>query len=447
MRPIIVGLFAAVLAVAFFPAASAMADSKVPPPPITPEAKTKGMAAAPGLIAAGGIDCQLASARLIGESQDPKTKVKSSFYEIGCKGGEGFIINAGAAGTPPGIFTCLEVAGTPTSGLACLLPDNADPKAGLVPVVAKTDPLCQLGNARGIGQAADRSKTVFEIACQDGGAYVMETSFPVSAAKPAKLTPCMAYADNANVKCTLTTPEAQAGFIDKMAASAGKDCTATNRRFVGVSTAGDYLYEVACQNGKGYVLAQSQVGALSHTIDCTTTDMCTLTDTKAAENEQAGTYTKLARKAGFECDVGKYGYFNVNVPGHEVVELACTNRPDGAVGIFSGSAADTGQVYDCAHSEVMGYRCSFGKPEASYASLTNDLKKLGKTSCVVSNSRTINGLTAEKHGFIEVGCADGNQGYMIEYATTPLEPKNAYVCSEAKGIAGGCTLPHNVKGG
>jgi hypothetical protein len=82
------------------------------------------------------------------------------------------------------------------------------------------------------------------------------------------------------------------------------------------------------------------------------------------------------------------------------------------------------------------------KPDAAYPKLTADLKSLGKASCVVSESRVV-GVSAEKHGYIEVGCADGLPGFMIEYALAPLTPKTALVCAEAKGISGGCTLPHN----
>ena len=62
---------------------------------------------------------------------------------------------------------------------------------------------------------------------------------------------------------------------------------------------------------------------------------------------------------------------------------------------------------------------------------------------MVSASRVV-GLAAQR-GYIEVGCADGLQGYMLEYSLDPLTPKAPLVCSEAKGIGGGCTLPGNVK--
>ena len=84
------------------------------------------------------------------------------------------------------------------------------------------------------------------------------------------------------------------------------------------------------------------------------------------------------------------------------------------------------------------------KPAAAVGSLTAELRALGKMECTVSNSRVV-GVTTDKHGYIEVACSDGLPGYMIEYAMDPMKATSTITCFEAKGIAGGCTLPGNVK--
>ncbi len=173
---------------------------------------------------------------------------------------------------------------------------------------------------------------------------------------------------------------------------------------------------------------------------------CTLTNSAVAETEQAGLYTKLAEAAGFNCSVSKYSPFNVNVPGHEVVELACSNRPDGAVAVFPANSSEKAAIYDCAHAELVGYRCSFTKADLALPHLTDDLRKLGKTSCAVSGERIV-GTTAEQVGYIEVACADGNPGYMISYQLPSMTPKEATACSISKEIAGGCAMPANTKHG
>jgi hypothetical protein len=234
--------------------------------------------------------------------------------------------------------------------------------------------------------------------------------------------------------------------VDKLVAASGKPCTIKDRGFIGQSASKASYYEVACQDGSGYVLQASAADALTKTIPCVEADAiaggCKLTDTRQAKTEQAGLYTQLAKKAGFDCAVSGYAPFGVDLPGKEVVELTCSNRPDGAIAIFPASSSEAGVIYDCAHSELMSYRCSLSKESAAYPKLTADLRGLGKTSCVVSNARTV-GVTADKNGYIEVGCADGLPGYMIEYSMSPLAAKSTLVCAQAKGIGGGCKLAGN----
>jgi hypothetical protein len=224
------------------------------------------------------------------------------------------------------------------------------------------------------------------------------------------------------------------------------------RRYVLTTEDESNYYEVACQDGKGYMLSEKSNGSFGEAVDCAIAEGigggCTLTNARQAQTEEASLYSKLAHNAGFACDVSKYSPFEVNMPGHEVVELACSNRPDGAVAVFPVSGgAEKAVVYDCAHSEVAGFRCGFTKPDASLPTLTADLQKLGKTSCVVSAERFI-ARTTDNQGFIEVACADGAPGYIITYTAQPLAPKEALAClGEGKGIEGGCTLPTNQKHG
>jgi hypothetical protein len=448
MRPIIIGLFVAVMAAALTPAAVAFAASapvKVAPP-VDPDKRARGKSNAPAVIAAAGLDCTLADAQQMGVSTDPKTKVESTFYELACKGNEGFVIAmhkpVGAApATAPDIYTCLEVASSPA---ACILPGNLDPKSGLAPIVSKVDAACVLANAKGVGHATDGSKTVFEVACQDGSGFMLETSFPVSPAKPAKLIPCYIYNQTSNVKCSLTDDASASTYVDRLTTQAVKDCVTKDRRFMGASAAGEFYYEVACQNGQGYIIGQGQDLSITKTISCEDTDQCTLTDVRAHKSEQAGLYTKLAQAGGFDCTVAEYAPFTANLPGHEVVELSCSNRPDGAVAIFAASTSEKPVFYDCAHSELEGYRCGITKPEAALAAMTADLKSLGKNSCTVSASRFL-GLTTDGHGYVEVACADGLPGYTVEYTVKPLAPSQAFPCTGAPPVNGTCQLPGNSK--
>ena len=447
MRRLIIGLFAALMAATLLPTAAFAADAPAKPGPakVDPAAKSKGMAAAPGIITSVGLDCQLADARLIGTSTDPKTKVAQNYYELACTNAEGYVVSvpvkAGTADTQA--YTCLEVAAA--KGATCILPENADPKAGLTALVARDEPGCQMTNARGLGHNA--TVTVLEVACQGGAGYIVDAPYPVTLSKPATFNPCAGITAGMSIQCALTDAATTNGYVATLVAKMGKPCDVKDHRYVGADAKGVAYFEVACQDGKGYMMEVALTGTVSP-IDCAVADNvgggCTLTSSRAAQTEQAGLYSKLAHNAGFACDVSKYGPIQANVPGHEVVELACSNRPDGAVAIFPAASGEKAQIDNCAVSELAGFRCSFSKPEAAYPLLTSDLKALGKTSCVVSGERLV-GTTPEKLCYIEVACADGDPGYVVSYSLATMTPKEAITCSFAKDIAGGCQMPSNTK--
>jgi hypothetical protein len=448
MRSFGIGLAIALVLVAAAPTGAFAAA----PAAVSKDSRAKGMAAAPGLVAAAGLDCNVADARFIGESPpDPKTKAKTSVYELACTGNEGVIVQQIGAATPT-TYTCEQTNEPRPDGkpnqTSCILPGNSDPKAGLLPYIAKSGVTCTPDRIRTLGQSP--TQALFELSCtQDNGGFILQISSPPRLDKPISASPCLALPENGNVSCTLTPRAKQLAVVDKLVAASGKSCAIKDdgRRYIGATQSGQTLYEVACSDGKGYILEQAATGAPT-AVDCAQADAlaggCKLTDAREAKTEQAGLYTQLSKKAGYNCDVSGYAVLpsQAIAPTTEVVEIKCSNRPDGAIAMFPPSGAGT--VYDCAHSEIVGYRCSLTKPAAAYASLTKDLQTLGKTSCTVSDARTV-GVTADKHAYVEVGCSDGLQGYMIEFTQAPLTPKSTIVCNEAKGIAGGCTLPGNTK--
>jgi hypothetical protein len=453
MRPVQIGLVVALVLAALSPSAAWAAKAPATPP-VSKEDKAKGMAAAPALVAAAKADCQVSDARRMGESVDPKTKQKTSFYELACGNNEGLVI-AQTGDEPPLVFTCLE-AGQPRpdgkpSTTQCVLPENADPKAALTAYIAKTGMPCTLDNVRALGHNAQA--TLFELVCKDNpGGFILQTSAPPRLDQPVMMNPCIGYSEEGSVKCTLTDRATQLSMVDRLMAGSGKPCTVKDRAYIGASgKTGDMYFEVACQEGKGYVLEENSKGALSRAIDCVDADAiaggCKLTDTRQAKTEQNRLYSQLAKKAGFNCDVSGYAPLPRTPdisPRSDVVEITCANRPDGAIAVFPAESSQPATIWDCAHSEMAGYRCSMSKPSAAYAKLSGELASFGKKSCSVSNARFV-GITADGRGYNEVACADGLQGYMIEYTTKPqIAMKSVIVCSEAKGIAGGCALPGNT---
>jgi hypothetical protein len=442
MRPIAIGLTAALALAALIPAAVISAPKeKAAATTVDAKSREAGMKAAPAVAQAAGISCTVTDARLIGNDK----KTGTDYYEVACQQGLGFALLA-KKDEKPQSYSCLETAqpaadGKP-SALACILPGNADPKAGLAPYLAKASTACDIQNARAIGAGAKNA--YFEVACKGGTGYIVQTSAPVNIDQEVITNSCLLYEDGSNVSCKLTDKATQLTIVDTLAGASGKSCAVKDKRYV-LSTKTDNYFEVACQDGKGYMLQQTAAtGALAKAIDCAQASYvgggCTLTDSLAAQTEQAGLYTKLSSKAGFDCKVEKYGMLPTNDPRKEIVEMKCSNRPDGGIGVFS---VDKNIVYDCVASELNGYRCSFTKADAVYPRLSADLKGLGKGSCTVSGSRII-GQTATQ-GFVEVACSDGLPGWVIAYplGESAAKPAELLSCLQAKGVGGGCKLPTN----
>jgi hypothetical protein len=430
MRPIGVGL-AIALAVGVLAPVTVMSASKKAAD-IPAAARKQGMAEAPAIVQAGGLGCQVTDARFVGKAKDV------SFYEVDCAQGLGFVVQSGKEG-PPTFFSCIEANTPPAPGkepaAPCLLPGNADPKADLAPFFTAAKIQCTPTQVRGIGQS--KTNAYLEVACQEGPGYVLVTSAPSDATKPVQAQDCLGFDDvEGNIKCTLTDKAARLAVVDSYAAQS--NCQVKDRRYIGATKEGANYFEASCNDGKGYIF-KVVGGALNQSWDCAKAlnilGGCTLTDAREAATAQAGLYSKLSANAGMPCDVDRYALFPPK-DGKEVVEMACKNGT-GGIGFFD--AAGKGTVYNCGHALVAGYKCGLNKADAGYAALTADLKKFGKAECTVSEARAA-GKTAKGTIFVEVACADGLKGYMIEYKDNPVAAVGAASCT----FAGGCSLKGNT---
>lgn len=450
MKRFAIGLTAALAVAILTPAVviSAQKEEKGKPAAVDAKAREAGMKEAPALIQASGAGCTVADARFIGEDK----KAGAKYFEVACNEGMGFALIA-KKDVAPQVYTCLESsqpgADGKQGGLACILPGNANPGAGLAPFVKKGGVTCDIENTRAIGSGAKNS--YFEVACKGGAGYIVQTVSPLNINGEVAVNSCLLYEEGGNVSCKLTNRQTQLAVVDTLntaAAAAGTKCDIKDKRYV-LSTKTDNYFEVSCQDGKGYVYQQTTAtSAFARAIPCAQAGFvgggCTMTDAVAAQTEQAGFYSKLAAKAGFPCDVEKYGMLPSQDPKKEIVELKCKNSDVGAIAVFTATG---GTVYDCLTAELNGFRCSFTKKDTQYARLTKDLVGFNKASCTVSDARVIGATDTE--GFVEVACSDGLPGWVLGYPTGVAKPaaKEFLSCVQAKGIGGGCKLPTNkVKG-
>jgi hypothetical protein len=441
MRPIGLGLVAALFVAVLAPVA-VMSAPKAAAPAVSEAQRKAGMADAPALVAAAGVPCQVTDARLIGKAPEDKKKgtPATSLYEVACGAGMGFLLQSTGVAAPTA-FSCLEANYPAEVGTKppnpCMLPANLDPKAALAADLAKNKVQCTPEAARGIGQS--KTATYLEIACQGGVGYIVIAGAPYDGSKKIEAQNCLNFdAAGGNIKCALGDPAARLAVVDRYNTEAKTNCGIKDRRFVGASTDGSNFFEVSCQDGKGYIYKIATTGSVAQTYECAKAQGilggCQLTDARQAATEQADLYTRLAKSAGSDCKVEKYAVFPA-AQGEDVVELVCAGGV-GAVGIFK--AGGKGEVLDCGHALVAGYRCGISKP--NYGPITADLKKFqANTSCVVSESR-LAAKTAKGTLLLEVACADKLKGYMIEYSTGPVKAVAATGCA----FSTGCKLPGNT---
>jgi hypothetical protein len=427
IRPIGFGLAVALLFSALAGASSASAAPKAPD--------------AASLVQQAGLPCTITASRFI-DKGTLADGVEVSFYEVACQEGFGWVVISRSKAPLVDTLDCLS-ADRPgpdkkPSKIACKLPANANPTASLTPFMTKAGRNCVVNQARVIGNKP--TQTVFEVACQSGAGFILQ--IPRAAGGELEAVSCMGYDQvDVGVKCQLTTPEQRAAGISQLVATSGKPCTVKGQRYVGATKDNVDVVEVACTEGKGYILEIDNSGKLKSEIDCMNSADCTLTDTRAAQTEQNGVYAKLAKKAGFDCDVSKYAAFPTDKPGLEVVELQCSNRTDGGVGIFQTGAS--GRVLDCVRAQTEGYHCTFTKEEAVYPGLTAQLVAKGKASCVVSGARGL-AHTAEGEELVEVACSDGGPGWVLDYPPNATQPGSLLNCVAAAKFGAACELPTNV---
>ncbi len=435
MRPLAIGVSAALALTAVIAATATFAAKDAATEAVTP------------LIAAAGLSCTPTATRVGGDVMT-SDKSPAKIYEVACQEGMGYVLIAKTKGTEaPTAYTCMMAAqpgadGKPTP-LACKLPANAHPELGLQPLIAQTGHACQIDKARTVGLGA--TQTYYEVACKDGAGYILQV--PLKTGGPTiSATTCLAFGPDSKVKCTLTSPAGQLAVVDGLAAATGK-CTPKDKRYVATDTAGTDYFEVACTDGKGYILHSDATGHLKETIDCAVASGiaggCTMTDTRAALTQQSALYSNIAKKAGFNCDVSKYADFPAKDAANEVVELQCSNRPDGGVGVFP-LRGGKGRVFDCIRAITEGYKCSFTPESAVIPKLNAQLRGLNKGSCVVNGARAF--ASGDQSDYIEVSCADGGPGWVIQYPKASESPTGVLNCAQAAGFGtGGCQLPTNVK--
>lgn len=441
---IVVAAFAA-LAMSFTTASAAPAAGAIAKP-----ARDRGMAEAPAAVQAAKVGCTVSDAFWINTTTDPKTKAKTSFYEVACSEGMGYLLQQTDAGTQA--FNCLAIQSQAAEATAkgeknpvtCKLPGNADPKQGLAPMLTAAGRNCTVSNARPMGMTA-AGEQYYEVACQGAPGYVIKTG--VGGAKP-DVMDCAQFLGTPQA-CTLTTKEQIVASVATLQKASGQPCaTPSDARFVGSGSNGVY-YEIACGSGNaGYIIQADANGAYKAAFECSKAQSigggCQLTNVEVSEVAEAATYTKLAKAGGYNCDVAKYRFIGVDEKSKsEVVELACKDRADGAIAMFPNGAGAKAQFFDCVASAAIGVTCNLSQPNTTYAKYTAGLASMGKTSCKVSNAKWL-ASTNSGQDLIETACSDGLPGFVMAINRAGGKVDELLTCGQARSAGAACSLPTNV---
>ena len=430
---------AALLAAA--PAAHA-ADEKKAPAAITADQLARGKKEAPALVQAAGARCTVKDAAFRGSG---KAGGKSEdVYEVTCDEGMGYLILNVAGAPKPQAFDCLAAAG---GGTTCVLPANADSKPGLTRLATAAGRTCPVSDARYVGTSSTTGETFYEVAC--GGAPGFRLGVPAGASAKPDAVDCLALSGTNNA-CTLTTKQQSLAALTPLVQASGRACQVSDGRLIGSSdTNKATYYEVACSGAAGFVLATDNTsGKYKETIDCArATGLaggCTLTSATVTDAASIQRYTQLAAKAGYPCTITKFRAIGES-NGRDVVELACSNRPDGAVAVLS----DTGhsEIYDCVRAGALKQTCQLSSPSVVYAKYSAALAAKGRGSCKVSNARYLGQSKSTGGDVVETACSDGKPGWVAFFGpgSTPRVDQ-LLSCHQSANDGNACQLPTNVSG-
>jgi len=309
--------------------------------------------------------------------------------------------------------------------------------------VRRADPSCEIDHARAI--ASTETADVYEVGCTNHTGFLLSIGVPQTATSTLEVNGCLPRLAQPGPKlCTFTTLEQNMAPFKDLAAKAARPCDSTAQRFVG-ETGSSYYLEYACPDKSGFMLETDRKGAIKTQIPCTQASRlgggCTLSEVAEAGASLLATLSTAAKGAGLDCNVAKSSEFPKRAD-YDATEFTCSNRPAGGVLVKTPTKT---VVFNCLRARVEGMRCSLNDEKLAYPAITNELKTAKNvtknyTSCEV-NGGTALGLTAA-NAYLEVTCADGTPGFVMQYDLGNPDPSDILTCREA-GFLGGCRMAPN----
>lgn len=414
--------------------------------------RARGAKEAPAAVQAAGLRCTVSDAAFIGSSTTTVNgaKVNRNGYEVACGEGLGFLVltpQTPGAGQAQAI-DCVsaqttaraEQAAGRQAGVQCRLPGNARPAQGLQAIAREAGATCTVSNARAVGVLGSSGAVRYEIACSEGAGYVLDRP-QAAGAKPAVQTCFRAEATTGGqFRCEFTTKAQSLAALAPVVTASRRSCTVSDARIVGRNpTSQNEVLEVGCGAEPGFFLETASNGTFVNAYDCGRfgNTPCQFTTTAAAQARNAADYTRLLRAANFDCEVSNFNRQGSEVgTGREIVEVACSNRPDGAFALLSTGSGPS-EVYDCLLAAKRRQNCRLTQEEALYPRL-NQALAAKKTRCNISMTRRM-GTTPQGEDWYEFACNEG-RNYVVDYRGNG-RLQQVLTCDKGAEVLGGCKLP------
>lgn len=192
------------------------------------------------------------------------------------------------------------------------------------------------------------------------------------------------------------------------------------------------IYEVACQDGLGYVIQQTPTEAQA--FDClaqAATAPCRLD----ANLDPKANLAKMATTLGHPCTATDARVMGSTAAGDTFYEVACGAGKGYVIQTATGKAPT---ATDCISTMGGGaVQCTLTSKASILTGLGELASKSGKP-CTISDGRMVGADTRSGSTFYEVACG-ASPGFMIQ-ANAQGAFEQAIDCSKAQPIGGGCTL-------
>jgi hypothetical protein len=232
-------------------------------------------------------------------------------------------------------------------------------------------------------------------------------------------------------------------------------CTVTDAIFYGQAKGKDAAgkdvdqkyYEVACQEGLGYII-QSTVGGETSAFDCLAMSRL---KPKPGEPDKGQVYCRMAANAdplkAFGPLVAAAGTPSCSVTQAQYIGSSPTDKvdeyevvcADNHVLVLQSPRKDSPKkpvTVDCMTLDPG--KCTLLTKDKYVANLAAMAQPSGRP-CQVSDGRYIGTSSSSRNSFYEIACADGKAGYVLQ-----VDGAGKFVgaidCARATGLAGGCTL-------